>query len=67
MHLVGRAREGTESIAVQLETLVMRLRERFPGAELVYQSSPSGDRFTVDLTLFAPPRPSGEEPTEQEG
>ena len=57
IHLSGRAREGTESIATQLEALVGRARARYPQAELVYQSSPSGDRFTLDLTLFAPPRP----------
>ena len=67
--LLGRAQEGTESIASQLETFVARLRERFPGAELVYQPSPSGDRFTLDLTLFAPPlepaaAPAGDEEAE---
>ncbi|HVS18634.1 MAG TPA: pilus assembly protein PilM [Planctomycetota bacterium] len=56
--LVGRAQEGTESIASQMNTFVTRLQEALPGAELVYQPSPSGDRFTLDLTLFAPPRPA---------
>jgi Tfp pilus assembly PilM family ATPase len=65
IHLVGRAREGTESIASQLEQLVANLRSLVPGAELVFQSSPSGDRFTVDLTLFAPPRPAA--PAAKEG
>jgi hypothetical protein len=60
VHLVGRAREGTESIAAQLERFVDRLRGRFPEAELVYQASPSGDRFTLDMTLFAPPQPAAE-------
>jgi Tfp pilus assembly PilM family ATPase len=67
VHLVGRAREGTESIASQLERLVERLRQRFPAAELVYQASPSGDRFTLDLTLFALPRPAADEGTSEEG
>ena len=53
--LSGRTQQGTESIATQLETFVARLRERLPGVELVYQPSPSGDRFTLDMTLFAPP------------
>jgi hypothetical protein len=44
---------------------VARLREELPGAELVYQSSPSGDRFTLDLTLFAPPRAPAEPPAEE--
>lgn len=66
VHLVGRAREGTESIAAQLEQLVARLRDELPGAELVFQSSPSGDRFTLDLTLFAPPRAPAA-PAAQEG
>lgn len=60
--LVGRAQEGTESIASQMETFVTRLRETLPGLELVYQPSPSGDRFTLDLTLFAPPPPPADEP-----
>jgi Tfp pilus assembly PilM family ATPase/Tfp pilus assembly protein PilN len=60
VNLVGRAQEGTESIASQMQTFVERLRERLPGVELVYQPSPSGDRFTLDLTLFAPPLPAEE-------
>jgi Tfp pilus assembly PilM family ATPase/Tfp pilus assembly protein PilN len=55
VNLVGRAQEGTESIASQMQAFVTRLREALPGVELVYQASPSGDRFTIDLTLFAPP------------
>lgn len=53
VHVVGRAREGTVSFATQLEALIASLRERFPDASLLYQPSPSGDRFTLDLTLFA--------------
>ena len=67
VHLVGRAREGTESIASQLELFVERMRQRLPQAELYYQASPSGDRFTLDLTLFAPPAPPAPGAGSQEG
>jgi Tfp pilus assembly PilM family ATPase len=58
VHLAGRAREGTESIAGLLEGYVAKLRSRFPQAEFVYAPSPQGDKFTLDLTLFAPPAPA---------
>lgn len=60
LHLEGRAREGTESIATLLDGFVSGLREAFPEAAFVYAPSPSGDRFTLDFTFFAPvpePRP----------
>jgi hypothetical protein len=55
LHLQGRAREGTESLSALLETYVTKLRKRFPSAEFVYRPSPSGEKFDLDLTLFAPP------------
>jgi hypothetical protein len=61
--IAGRAREGTESIAALLDAYVNKLRARFPAAEIVYQPSPSGEKFTLDMTLYAPPRPS-EAPSE---
>jgi hypothetical protein len=56
VRIVGRAREGTESIAGLLETYVDNLRKRLPQAELVYAPGASGDKFTLDFTLFAPPK-----------
>lgn len=53
----GRAREGVESIAAALGGYIDKLRTRFPQAELVYAPSPSGDKFTLDLTLYAPAAP----------
>ncbi len=69
LQLAGRAREGTESTAAQLEGLIDRLRERFPGARLVYQPTPSGDRYTLGLTLYAPraPEPPAGEDEAPEG
>ena len=58
LHLEGRAREGTESIAALLEGYVTRLRARFPAAEFVYQPSPTGNKFTLDMTLYAPAKPA---------
>ena len=54
LHLEGRAREGTESIASLLDGFVIGLRRRFPEAVFEYAPSPSGDRFTLDFSLFAP-------------
>ena len=64
-----RAREGTESIASLLDGFVNDLRERFPEARFEYAPSPSGDRFTLDFTLFAPaPTPvAGAESSEGQG
>lgn len=56
LRLEGRAREGTESIASLLDGFVNGLRERFPAAVFEYAPSPSGDRFTLDFTLFGPAR-----------
>jgi len=60
LHLEARSREGTESAAALLEGFVTGLRARFPAStsELEFQPSPSMDRFTLDLTLFAPPKPA---------
>ena len=76
LHLEGRAREGTESIATLLDGFVNDLRARFPEAVFVYAPSPSGDRFTLDFTMFAPrtaalegdsARESAEDPAGEEG
>ncbi len=65
LHMVGRAREGTESIATLLERFRLGLDQRFPDSRYEYAPSPSGDRFDFDFTLFAPPSP--DEATEEEG
>ncbi len=64
VQLSGRAREGTESTATQLQGLIGSLRQRFPEARLVYQPTPTGERFTLGLTLYAPrtPEAAGEDP-----
>jgi Tfp pilus assembly PilM family ATPase len=51
VHLEGRAREGTESMASLFEGFVGALQARIPGAKLKPRPSPSGDRFEIDLTL----------------
>ncbi len=61
----GRAREGIDSIAAALESYVAKLRARFPDAALVYAPSASGDKFTLDLTLYAPPAPPAESAPEE--
>jgi len=59
--VAGRAREGTESIAALLDSYVTKLRARFPAAEILYAPSPSGEKFTLDLTLHAPARANANE------
>jgi hypothetical protein len=54
----GRAREGIESISAALDVYVERLNKRFPGAVLAWAPGASGDKFTLDFTLFAPPAPA---------
>jgi hypothetical protein len=55
LRVVGRAREGTQSIATLLDQFVSGLRERFPDSRFEYAPSPSGDKFDLEFTLFAPP------------
>ena len=59
--IAGRAREGTESIAALLDSYVGKLRARFPAAEVQYAPSPSGEKFTLGLTLHAPARANASE------
>jgi type IV pilus assembly protein PilM len=56
LRLECRAREGTESIAAQLERFVQSVREAFPAARFQYAPSASGEEFTLDFSLFAPPQ-----------
>jgi type IV pilus assembly protein PilM len=58
LHLEGKAVEGTESLSALLENLVQHVHAAFPQAEFVYAPSPSGEKFTLDFTLFAPPKPA---------
>lgn len=56
----GRAREGTNSLAVLYEGFVTTLASKLPaGARFNQQLSPSGSKFTIDLSLFAPPAVDG--------
>ena len=54
LHVEGRTREGTESVAVQFQDFVESLRARVPGAVMKESLSNTGARFTLDLTLLAP-------------
>lgn len=60
--IVGKAREGTNSLPQLYEQFLGKLRARLPeGVTPKEKLAPNGARFTLDLTLFAPP-PA--EPTE---
>jgi Tfp pilus assembly PilM family ATPase len=61
LHVEGRAREGTASLATLYEGFLAALRDALPGAGVKETLSPDGSRFTIDLTLFGPPAADGEE------
>lgn len=52
VHIEGRAREGTGSLATLYEGFLAALRNRLPGASIKETLSPDGTRFTIDLTMF---------------
>ena len=56
VHIVGRSREGTASSAQLFGEFVAGLSKRLgPNLTLASNPSPGLDKFTLDLTLFAPP------------
>jgi Tfp pilus assembly PilM family ATPase len=54
VHVEGRAREGTASLATLYEGFLVALRERLPGAGIKETLSPDGTHFTIDLSMFGP-------------
>jgi Tfp pilus assembly PilM family ATPase len=59
----GKAKEGTNSLAAQYAAFIRDFRAALPkSAELSEHLAPNGARFTLDLTVFAPP----EKPAEAE-
>lgn len=54
--VVGKAREGTNSLSTAYEGFILALENKLPkNVRMNQQLSPSGSKFTLDLTLFAPP------------
>ncbi len=54
--VVGKAREGTNSLAQLYEGFLQKLRARLPAGLVPKEKlAPNGARFTLDLTLYAPP------------
>ena len=52
--LAGKAREGTNSLNVQYEAFVQKLRAALPpGAAMRERLTPNGARFTIDVCLYA--------------
>jgi hypothetical protein len=55
VHVDGRSREGTASPAQLFTAFTAGLTQRLsPGLTLVQNPSPGFDKFTLDMTLFAP-------------
>ncbi len=53
--IVGKAKEGTNSLAQLYEGFLQKLRTRLPeGLTPKEKLAPNGARFTLDLSLFAP-------------
>jgi hypothetical protein len=58
VHVEGRSREGTASPAQLFAAFIGGLTKSLgAGLAMVQNPSPSFDKFTIDLTLFAPPPP----------
>ncbi len=54
--IVGKAREGSNSLPQLYEQFLGKLRARLPEGVIPKEKlAPNGARFTLDLTLFAPP------------
>jgi Tfp pilus assembly PilM family ATPase/Tfp pilus assembly protein PilN len=67
LRVEGLAREGTESVAAQLEALRSGLEQALPGARRQLTQNPRGDRFTLQLTHFGPPTPPPPAPGDAPG
>ncbi|HUR27212.1 MAG TPA: pilus assembly protein PilM [Planctomycetota bacterium] len=58
VHVEGRSNEGTASPAQLFAAFISGLTQRLgAGLAMVQRPSASFDKFTIDLTLFAPPPP----------
>ncbi len=58
LHIEGRSREGTASPAQLFAAFISGISQRLSGGLALAQNpSPSFDKFTLDMTLFAPPPP----------
>jgi Tfp pilus assembly PilM family ATPase len=54
--IVGRAKEGTNSLPQLYERFLHKLRAQLPDGVVPKEKlAPNGARFTLDLSLFAPP------------
>ncbi len=56
LHLEGKVREGTAAPSALFEVFLARLAAELDGVRVLPSLSPSGDRFTLDLTLFSSPK-----------
>ncbi|TDJ71521.1 MAG: hypothetical protein E2O39_08175 [Planctomycetota bacterium] len=65
VEMKGRAREGTDSPAVLYEGFLNALAEALPTARMNSSLSPTGDSFSIDLTLYAPPVETTDEVAEE--
>jgi len=54
LSIKGRTREGTDSPAVLYQNFTQALSAGLPGARINPSLTPTGDGFSVDLTLFGP-------------
>jgi len=68
LRLTGRAKQGTRSMSELYERFLASLRDDLDGVALKAAPSADGSRFSLDLTLLAPPPPdAGEGGDDEEG
>ncbi len=66
--IVGKAKEGTNSLPQLYESFLQKLRARLPeGVTPKEKLTPTGARFTLDLSMFVPPPPAAASATDAEG
>jgi hypothetical protein len=66
LHIEGRSREGTGSPAQLFGEFISGMSQRLgSGLSMAQNPSPSFDKFTLDLTLFAPPPPPAAAPADE--
>jgi len=68
LSIEGKAKEGTNSLSVSYEAFVTSLTAKLPPvARMNQQLAPSGAKFTLDLSHFAPPLPEATRESDKGG
>ncbi len=60
VELKGSTRAGTDSPAVLWQAFIGQLQKEMPGVQTLPSFSPTGDSFSLSMTLYAPPQAPAE-------